>query len=142
MSRLFRSGLGTLTVIVVSALFTGAALAVWSVAGSGAAGGTATTMPTGNAPTATATANVTSVTVSWTAADITGSTAVTGYIIKRYNAINGSQATVGSACSGLVTNTSCTESNVPAGNWLYTDTPVEANWTGGDSPLSNAVTVP
>jgi hypothetical protein len=31
---------------------------------------------------------------------------------------------------------------VPSGSWVYTDTPVQASWSGGESPTSGTVTVP
>jgi hypothetical protein len=117
---------------------TPAALAAWSAGGSGSAGASATTMPAGNAPTGSA--SFTTVTISWTAAKMVDGSAVAGYVVNRFNAVNGTQATVGSACSGIVTTTTCTETSVPPGTWVYTDTPVEQNWTGGASPASNSIT--
>lgn len=112
------------------------ALAAWSVAGSGSGTSAATVMPTGTTPTASASGST--VNVAWTTATIPGGTAVAGYLINRYN-LNGSAAVVGGTCSGVVTSTSCSET-VPAGTWIYTDTPVQFNWTGTESPTSNSVT--
>jgi len=67
---------------------------------------------------------------------------VAGYIINRYNALNGAAATVGAGCSGIVTTTTCTELSVPSGSWIYTDTPVQLSWMGTPSPASAAITVP
>lgn len=117
---------------------TPAALAAWSPAGSGSGGAAATTMPTGDAPAGSA--SFTTVTISWTAVTMADGAAVQGYVISRYNSVNGAPATVGSACSGIVTTTTCTETSVPAGTWVYTDTPVEQGWTGGASPASNTIT--
>jgi hypothetical protein len=116
------------------------ATAAWSTTGSGNAAGAAAVMPTGTAPTGTASS--TSVTISWSAAQLSSGTAVAGYTINRYNAATGASATVGAGCSGVVTTTTCTESSVPAGTWVYTDTPVEMSWTGGASPDSATITVP
>lgn len=116
------------------------ASAQWSVSGSGFGGGAATTTPTGATPTATARSN--SVLVAWSAVTLANGTSVTGYVINRYNAVNGSQATVGASCSGTVTATSCTEQSVATGSWVYTDTPVYDNWTGGQSSPSSQVSVP
>ncbi|HEX6489406.1 MAG TPA: hypothetical protein VF137_11130 [Candidatus Dormibacteraeota bacterium] len=113
--------------------------AAWSAPGSGAATAAAAVMPTGTAPAASASGS--SVTVSWPAATFQNGAAVAGYVIKRYNAINGSVAAVGSGCSGIVTTTSCTEQSVPSGAWIYTDTPVQLTWTGGESSPSNSITV-
>ena len=93
----------------------------------------------GQAPAATASGS--SVAVSWPAATFPDGAPVAGYIVRRYNAATGGQETTGAACSGTITSTSCTESAVPAGSWVYTDTPVQANWTGTGSPASASVTV-
>jgi hypothetical protein len=115
------------------------ALAAWSTSGSGAAGGAATKMPSGNVPTANASGS--SVTVSWPTAKFVDGTPVAGYVVKRYDAASGAAATVGAGCSGTVTATSCSEQSVPAGSWAYTDTPVLDNWTGSESASSQPVTV-
>ncbi len=115
------------------------AAATWAVEGSNSGAGAAATMPTGSAPSGAVVG--TSVTVSWSTAELSNGTAVAGYVIERFNTSTGAQATVGAACSGTVTATSCTESAVAAGTWVYTDTPVEASWTGGASPDSAVVTV-
>jgi hypothetical protein len=67
--------------------------------------------------------------------------AVAGYVVKRYDAVNPfSLQTIGSACTGNVTSTTCAENNVPTGKWVYSVTPVFAtNWTGPESPMSNVV---
>jgi hypothetical protein len=115
------------------------ASATWSVPGSGSGAGAATTMPTGDTPSASV--SVTSVTVSWTAAKLASGAAVAGYTVARYNASTGAPATVGASCSGTITATSCTESAVSAGSWVYTDTPVELNWRGAASAASASVIV-
>lgn len=117
----------------------GPALAVWSASGSGSASGAANTMPAGSTPSVTLSGS--NVTVRWSAATLPGGTDVAGYIVNRYDAVTGAPATVGAACSGIVTSTSCTESAVPDGSWVYTDTPVQVNWTGQESPQSSTVTI-
>ena len=116
------------------------ALAAWAVQASGSAAGAATVMPTGAAPSGSA--SDVNVTISWTAAKMGNGTAVAGYTITRHNASTGAPATVGAGCSGTVTSTTCTEDNVPAGMWVYTDTPVQDHWTGGQSPNSASISVP
>ena len=67
--------------------------------------------------------------------------AVTGYLIKRYDAALASQ-TILSACTGTITATTCVESGVPDGSWRYSVTPVFAtNWRGVESAKSGAVVV-
>jgi hypothetical protein len=114
------------------------ALAAWSARGAGSAAGAATIMPTASAPGGSASS---SVSISWPVATMANGVAVAGYVIKRYDA-NGDQVTVGAGCSGVVAATSCTEASVAAGTWLYTVTPVQLNWTGGQSPESAPITVP
>jgi hypothetical protein len=130
--------------IVPAALFlagflaggTSPALAAWSTSGSGSAAGAASTMPPGAAPTASATGST--VSVRWPVARLANGAAVAGYVVKRYNALNGALATVGGACAGVVTTTTCSESVGP-GSWIYTDTPVQLSWTGTVSSPSNTV---
>lgn len=114
------------------------ALAAWSGSGTGSGAGRALTMPAGSAPTAAA--NGTTVAVRWPAATFSGGDSVEGYLVQRYSAVNGGPATVGAACSGLITTTTCTESGVTAGAWFYTVVPVQGGWHGTESPAGNTVT--
>ena len=124
---------------LVLALGAPRALAAWSATGTGPAGAAATTMPAGAQPAVSVSGS--SVTVRWSAATLPGGAAVSGYIITRINAVNGSAATVGAGCSGIITTTTCTEVVVPSGTWVYTDTPMQDNWTGTASPPSGAASV-
>jgi hypothetical protein len=116
------------------------AQAAWNAGGSRSAGAQADTMPSGGQPTASATGN--SVTVKWPTALFPDDQGVAGYVLHRFDAASGAQATVTSSCSGTVTAATCTEQNVPTGTWTYTDTPVQDNWSGGASPASAGVSVP
>jgi hypothetical protein len=69
-----------------------------------------------------------------------GGTPVAGDTVLRYS-LTGDLQTIGSACSGTVTTTSCTEEAVPAGSWRYSVTPRQGNWSGTESPLSTTVAV-
>jgi hypothetical protein len=120
--------------------FTSLAQAAWSSNGSGVASAQSYTMPNGGQPTASVLR--TSVTLTWPAALFPDNLGVSGYLIARSDAANGAVATVGANCSGTVTTSTCTEQNVPAGTWIYTDTPVQDSWTGGQSIASSPVTVP
>jgi hypothetical protein len=65
---------------------------------------------------------------------------VTGYLVKRYDAPTLTLQTILTACMGTVTTTTCTESGVPTGQWVYSVTPVFAtNWRGAESLKSNPV---
>jgi hypothetical protein len=96
-------------------------------------------MPSGEQPTVSASGS--SITVRWPAAALANGVDVAGYTISRYNSSTGAVATVGSGCSGVVAATTCTEVNVPAGSWVYTDTPAQVNWTGGQSAESAPVVI-
>jgi hypothetical protein len=105
--------------------------ATWTSSGSGAAGSVAYTMPSGSQPSVSASGS--SVSLRWAAALFPDNLGVAGYVIKRYDA-NGTAVTVGASCGGVVTTTTCTELDVPPGTWIYTDTPVQDDWAGGESP--------
>jgi hypothetical protein len=130
------------TAIAACLLFdlAGLAGAVWANGGSGVGGAAATVMPTGLAPTGSATGS--SVTLRWPAVTLGDGAPVQGYVIRLYDAASGTEVPVGAACSGVVTTTSCTESGVGPGTWVYTDTPVMQNWTGGQSLESAPIVVP
>lgn len=132
-----------MTLLVVAALATVSldtvAFAAWQADGSNAnAAAKATTMPAGSTPNASVSGS--SVTLTWTASSVAG-TPVPGYVVKAYDATTNAPRTVGAACAGTITSTSCTESNVAAGSWRYTVTPVDANWSGTESAKSASVTV-
>jgi hypothetical protein len=119
------------------ASITSTAAAAWVANSTGNGYSKGLTMPTGATPTVSTSTN--NVTVSWAASTI-GGAAVSGYTIKRYDSSNTLQ-TIGAACSGLITTTSCTETSVPAGHWKYTVTPKRGNWVGGESAYSLSVHV-
>jgi hypothetical protein len=113
--------------------------AAWTGHGSGGAAGAASVMPSGAAPSGTVVSN--QITVSWSPSTFLDGVDVAGYVVNRYNTSTGAIATVGSGCNGVITTTSCTETSVPPGTWIYTDTPVQVNWTGGQSADSAPVVV-
>jgi hypothetical protein len=103
--------------------------AAWSGGGNaGQAQSKARALGTVAAPTVNAIGR--SVSVSWSAPG--GGAPPSGYIVRRYDGSNQSQ-TVGSSCSGTVTDTSCTEHAVPAGTWTYRVTPARGDWRGAES---------
>ncbi|MDQ3155451.1 MAG: LamG domain-containing protein [Actinomycetota bacterium] len=126
--------------VVAFTLVMGAAWGYWFAGsdpgGNGAAA--ATTVNAGAIPTLSA--NEQSVTVSWAASTLSNGGPVAGYIVKRFS--GSTPQTVHAACAGTVAATSCIETNVPAGTWTYSVTPVlGANWTGTESAKSSTVTV-
>jgi hypothetical protein len=113
--------------------------AAWSANSSAQGEAVAATMPSGHPPTPRASGS--SVTLSWSASLLPGGAAVEGYTIARYAANSRVSAVVGANCSGLVTTTSCTESGVPPGSWVYTVTPVQGGWHGAESAQSQTVVI-
>jgi len=126
--------------LALGVVLTPLAEAAWSGSGSGTATALADTMPSGNRPSAAGSSS--NVTLRWPAAVFPGGGSVAGYVIRRFNAANGAEATVGAGCSGTVTTTTCTEASVPSGAWIYTDTPVQHTWSGAQSTASAVVTLP
>ena len=131
----------TLAFGLACTLVTGLAWGYWSIGsvpgGNGQA--QAATVGQGNTPTTTVVGNT--MTVYWTASTLTNGQAVDGYKVKRYSEATHVSQTILSACTGTVTALSCVESNVPAGDWVYTVTPVFAtNWLGAESQDSDPVT--
>jgi hypothetical protein len=127
--------------LIVWVLFAAAALptiaaASWSNPGNGRGYSKAQALSQGNSPAATVSNR--NVTVSWSASS--GAVPVTGYAVKRYDA-NGVAQAIGSGCSGTVAGLTCTEQNVPAGQWRYSVTPLNNNWRGSESAQSALVTV-
>jgi hypothetical protein len=126
--------------LVVPAAAT-AAWAMWTadVAPGGHGAAAAEQVAVGERPVATAERS--SVTVSWDPSELTDGTPVTGYVVTRTDATTGARAATGPACAGVVTATTCTEP-VPDGSWRYTVTPaVGTHWRGPVSPESDPVVV-
>jgi hypothetical protein len=117
-----------------------AALGYWS--GSGATGNgaaVASGLDKGATPTDEATSSTT-VVVSWAAGGLSDGVPADAYLIRRYDAETGTEATIGAACAGRVAAITCTESEVPAGEWEYTVTPLfGVNWRGPESARSAVV---
>jgi hypothetical protein len=106
---------------------------------------TAATMPAGNAPAASVSSKT--VTLSWSQGSIrsqlVGAYTSGGYTIRRYATSGGAQSaistgTCASSVSGSAASLSCSETNVPDGNWTYTVTPTLYSWTGAESSKAAA----
>jgi hypothetical protein len=120
---------------------TGVAHAAWAVGASGNGAAQAKTMlgVGGNVPTGSAAGS--SVTLTWTASLFVDGATIPSYVIRRFNSITSAEATVLSACSGIVTGTTCTENGVSIGSWTYTVTPAAGLWRGVQSAQSSAILV-
>ena len=127
----------TLTILAILAV-PGVALASWVEAGSGSASAGAVDMPAGPTPVVNATGRT--VNVSWATARFPDTTAVSAYLVTRYDT-GGVVQSIGAGCSGEITALTCTESSVPAGSWVYTVTAKQGGWTGPESDESSPVTV-
>lgn len=119
-----------LLAVVLAVILTVVAAIAWGFWTAGAAAGgnggaTATSVNQGATPTASVTGTV--VTVSWAARTLANGTAVSGYLVKRYNAATSVEQTILSACTGTIAALTCNETGVPIGSWKYTVTPVIAN---------------
>ena len=120
----------TLVVGVAFAYFGGTS----TPGGNGAAA--ATSVAAGATPTLTS-PNDSTVTVSWVASTLGTGQAVTGYVVKRYEATTLAIQTILTACTGTIATVTCTESNLPTGSWRYSVTPKFAtNWLGAESDKS------
>jgi hypothetical protein len=130
-----------LAIAVVVGGGSGSALAYWTgfdtaLHGTGAAA--AGSVNQGAAPTADSAG--THVVLTWGASTLTNGDAVDGYLVKRYDAGTNVAQTLLSTCTGTVVATTCTERNMPPGNWKYTVTPVTAgHWRGTESAASGVV---
>jgi hypothetical protein len=122
-------------VTITLTLVAGNAAAYWTSSSSAGAGGAAaTTVNQGATPTASGVGNT--VTVNWATTTLANGDAVADYLITRYDVATHTPQLV---CT--VAATTCTDSAVPVGQWVYSVTPrVGINWRGLESPMSNQVT--
>lgn len=126
--------------VVVITMTAGAAWAGWSAGSITGGRGAAKATAVGPGAKPTATSNAGSVTVSWSATVLTTGDPVGGYVITRYDASTFTEQTVTTGCAGLITATTCTETEMADGRWVYTVTPViGAHWAGDESAPSDPV---
>ena len=117
------------------ALWTGSGDLLRGAGVAGAAGVSGGAVPIASTAAGTAT-------VTWGASTLSDGTAVSGYVVKRYDASSLVEQTITSGCSSIVTGLTCTESAVPTGTWRYTVTPAFADhWRGAESDQSGAVSI-
>lgn len=96
-------------------------------------------VPQGDVPFAVVTGR--DVAVSWDQAELTSGGPVQGYRLQRYPFDSATPAAMTTTCTGVIDTLSCTETGVPPGIWRYTVLPVQAGWSGAESPFGSAVTV-
>jgi ice-binding like protein len=127
-------------VALVLSLVASAASATWSVDSVSGGNGAAAADTLGRGATPTAVAAGSAVSVGWSAGTLTDGSPVDGYAVKRYDAATLVQQSVSASCAGTVTSTSCIESGVPTGQWVYSITPLTGeHWIGIESLLSSVV---
>lgn len=129
-----------LTGLLAAALvFAATAGAAWGPSGTGVALSKAASMPTGAAPQASVSGLVTkTVTLRWDASAFSTGVTVSGYRVTRYPAGGGAGTIV---CGGQVSGTQCTDAGLlPLQSYAYAVTPVQANWTGTESPRTAVTT--
>lgn len=134
--------LSVLLLVVGLTLGTAAAWGYWSTGSVPGGNGAAVASSVNQASTPSASAAGRSVTVTWAASTLSNGQAVTGYEVRRYAAGTLALQTISTGCAGTLTATSCVETRVPAGSWVYGVTPLfGAQWRGAESVRSTAVTV-
>ncbi|MGH2756339.1 MAG: plastocyanin/azurin family copper-binding protein [Actinomycetota bacterium] len=109
------------------------AFAAWSSSGSGTSSATrATTVDMGSTPSGTASGAT--VTLTWPASTLANGTAVTGYVIRRYDSAGSVELSIAAGtCSAIVAGTSCTHTSASEGTWRYSVTPAHNSWRGPES---------
>ncbi len=132
-----------LAIAVLSGLGCQAALGYWSgedSPGSGSGTAEAAALLRGDPPIATEVGSSTSVLLKWGGSYLSNGVPASGYIVKRYQRMTAVEETLGAGCSGTVAATTCTETEVPVGDWEYSVTPtVGSNWRGPESVRSGHV---
>ncbi len=143
MTRLPRGLRRVLVVLpIVLTLVSGTAWGYWTTGSVPGGNGLAAATAVNQGSTPTAVVSGRSVTVSWGATTMANGDAVTGYTLARYDAVTLTAQTIGSGCSGTLATTSCTETRLPAGDWVYAVTPrFGTSWRGAESARSGTVTV-
>ncbi len=143
MTRVHRKTLLRLVgVLIAYALTVGTGWAFWTEGSIPGGNGASATVTVNQGATPTVNAVGRTVTVNWAASTLSNGNAVAGYRVKRYDVATLTAQTMLSACTGTVAATTCTESSVPAGQWVYSVTPLFAtNWSGAESAKSSSITV-
>jgi hypothetical protein len=108
-----------------------AASGAWQGSASGAGLGHAATVGPGAAPSAIVILRT--VTLAWAPSTLSNGVLVTRYLVKRFDPSGVQQIIASGTCASMVLGTTCSETNVPVGDWLYSVTPAYENWRGPES---------
>lgn len=132
----------SLTLTLTLGSVTGA-LAAWVTIGTGTAQSSAGSLPQGNTPTVP-TDSTGSVELNWAATTPPAGVTLDGYRVERH-AVGETDplefTPAGGSCSGTVDGLTCTDEDVPEGDWQYRVSPRLANWSGERSEPSDTVPV-
>jgi hypothetical protein len=150
MMSLFRSTRAVATIAAGSALSLtiagGVAVAFWTTTdGSNPGAATATTLPTGATPTALLSGLAATVSFNQVSTSpASGAVPLTSYRISRYSSAAATTPVSTATCTPTLVGSlaTCVQPGLTVGSWWFTDTPLLANWVGGESAkTSSAVTV-
>lgn len=111
-----------------------AVAAAWSARGAGAGATGAATLPVAPAPTASPTTG--GALLAWS----TPTAAVSGVLVRRYDA-SGSPAAPSGSCASIVLATTCLDSPAPTGTFSYGLRAVRGAWTASEGPRGAAVAI-
>ncbi|TAL46478.1 MAG: hypothetical protein EPN91_00165, partial [Salinibacterium sp.] len=133
---------GVVATALAVGLASGASWAYWVAGSTSGSNGASAAAAVNQGATPAVSPAGSNVTVSWAASTLTTGDAVSGYIVKRYDASTLVAQTILSSCTGTIASLSCTENSVPVGSWKYSVTPVfSSNWQGAESSKSSTVIV-
>ena len=127
-----------LVAVVLAVL--GPSEAAWLAVAAGLGGGKSTVVGPGSAATPAVSGRT--VSLSWPTVALQSGTAVTGYVVRRYDAAGSTERPIASGtCASVVAGPTCSHTAVPTGSWRYPVTPAYGQWRGPESPVSTAVAV-
>jgi hypothetical protein len=116
------------------------ALAEWGASSTAPGSGRASAATVNQLPSPTVTQNRNTLTVDWPDSTLSNGVAVTGYTVVRYSAGAAQSQPALAGCSGTLTVSICTETNVPDGLWAYAVTArFSTNWASVESARSQQV---
>lgn len=137
-------GGGVVVAVLVAGLATSAvpegASAFWSTGSTSPSSGAASAATVNPATKPVVTVSTQNdITVDWDPSTLSNGTAVSGYVVTRYDQSGVAQSTTG-GCAGTLTASVCTENDVADGLWTYAVTPrFGVNWVGETSPRSDQI---
>ncbi len=130
----------SLVIVLAILLSGGAAWSYWNLDADGTGAAAAASVNRGVQPAGFALDGT--VTISWAASTLSDGDPVDGYVVTRYDSTTLAPQAVLSSCAGPIVATTCTETGVPSGSWVYAVTPlVGQHWRGEESARSDPIAV-